>query len=71
MSPQAGTRAPGEENQWPKSVVSRSMAIRTKHPFPNLPIDDFKKLTPRPSMLKGQGGGEDHLPLVLGCAGGS
>lgn len=46
------------------------MAIRIKHHFSNLSIDDFQKLT-RPSMLKGQGGGVDHLPLVLGCAGGS
>lgn len=47
------------------------MAIRIKHPFPNLSIDDVKKLTPRPSMLKDREGVWTIFYLFLGALAGS
>lgn len=69
MSPQTETRASGDENQRPRSIVARSVAIKLKYFFfpPNLPIDDFKGSTRRPSMLKGQGGGVTIFHLFLGA----
>lgn len=68
MSPQTETRASGEENQRPRSIVARSVAIKIKYLFfPNLSIDDFKGSTQGPSMLKGQGGGVTIFHLFLGA----